>query len=443
VPACSIALGEWWATKTRYPPYTLGLVGNKNPLPTLQLITENMSQQFFYKAMDNQGMIVQGKITANNTNDLEARLERMGLDMIHCHTQKSPHLRIGKVTRQELITFCFQMENLTRAGVPLLDGLGDLRDTLPQSRFREVVSSLIENIEGGVHLSNALAEFPEIFDQVFVSLIRTGEETGKLSTIFKHLTETLKWQDEMIAKTKKLLMYPAFMGTIILIALFFLMIYLVPQLIVFIENVTQGELPLHTRILITSSNVFKSYWHIILITPVLAFFAFKAALKISPPFQLFVDRLKLRVWIIGPILEKMILARFATFFALLYASGVTVLDSLRLCQKLAGNLVIENALQQVSEHIAEGVSISESFERVHLFPPLVLRMVTVGESTGDLDEALLNVSYFYDREVKESIDKIQTLIEPVMTVILGILLGWVVLSILGPIYDTVANFQTL
>ena len=137
----------------------------------------------------------------------------------------------------------------------------------------------------------------------------------------------------------------------------------------------------------------------------------------------------------------MILARFATFFALLYGAGITVLDSLNLSKGVIGNRVIEQALQQVIDNIADGVSISESFERARLFPPLVLRMVKVGESTGELDGALANVSYFYNREVTESVEKIQTLVEPVMTVILGLLLGWVVLSVLGPIYDTITSFE--
>lgn len=400
-----------------------------------------MSQQFFYKAMDNQGQIVQGQLVANNINDLEMRLKRMGLDIIHCHTKKSHFIPLAKITRQELITFCFYMENLTRACVPLLEGLGDLRDSLSQSRLRDVVSSLIENIEGGACLSEAMADFPDIFDQVFVSLIHTGEESGNLEVVFKHLTDTLKWQDEMIAKTKKLLMYPAFTGIIIIGMLFFVMSYLVPQLVSFIKNIG-GELPLHTQLLIIVSNVFVEYWFLILMIPILTILAIKIAMRANRHFHFFIDRLKLRVWVIGPILEKVILARFATFFALLYRSGITVLESLHLCKTLAGNLVIENALQQVSEKIAEGTGISESFERVHLFPQLVLRMLRVGESTGELDTALSNVSYFYNREIKESIEKIQTLIEPTMTVILGLLLGWVVLSVLGPIYDTISNFST-
>jgi len=320
--------------------------------------------------------------------------------------------------------------------------MSDLRDSLPQSRFREVISTLIESVEGGARLSEAMAEFPDAFDQVFTTLIHAGEETGSLNTVFNHLTDTLKWQDEIIAKTKRLFIYPAFLGTIILAATFFLMIYLVPQLISLVKNVG-AELPLHTKILIAVSDGFIHYWHIILISPVAAFMFLKFAMQLSPRLHITVDYFKLRLWLVGPILEKLILARFATFFALMYKSGITVLDSLEICKTLANNLMVEHAIQKVSDNIAEGVSITESFERAHLFPPLILRMVAVGESTGELDGALENVSYFYNREVKESIDKIQTLIEPIMIVILGLLLGWVIMSVLGPIYDTIANFSSV
>lgn len=399
-----------------------------------------MPQQFFYKAMDNQGRIIQGQLGANNITDLEARLDRMGLDLIHCHTKKPRRFQVGKVDRRELITFCFHMEQLTRAGVPLIEGLSDLRDSLPQARFREIISSLIENIEGGEHLSEAMASFPETFGGVFTSLIRAGEESGHLSDVFRHLTETLKWQDEMVARTKKLLLYPTFVLVVITGLLFFLMIYLVPQLITFIKSVG-GQLPLHTRILIFVSDIFVRYWYVIVSFPFFLFGLLNIAMRTNSYVRFKVHLLMLRIWLIGPIWEKIILARFATFFALLYASGVTVLESLKLSKTLTGNVVVEEAVQQVSDYISEGIGITESFERVHLFPPLVLRMVRVGESTGELDIALQNVSYFYNREVKESIDKIQVLIEPVMTVVLGLLLGWVMISVLGPIYDTIANFK--
>lgn len=398
-----------------------------------------MSKQFFYKAMDRHGHIIQGQLDAHNLSDLETRLERMGLDLIHYRFKQSRYLHIGKVSRHDLINFCFYMETLTRAGVPLLEGLTDLRDTLPPSRFREIISSLINDIEGGEKLSESMSHFADVFNQVFVSLVRAGEESGNLTIVFQHLTETLKWQDEIIAKTKKLLMYPAFMGTVIIGVLFFLMLYLVPQLVTFIKSV-DAELPLHTQILIIVSSFFVSYWYLIIILPIILLFLVKMLMKVSPRFHFFIDSLKLKVWLIGPILEKIILARFTHFFALLYSSGITVLDSLVISRAFADNKVIEDAIRQVHDYIAEGTSISESFEKVRLFPPLILRMVKIGETTGELDAALRNASYFYNREIKEAIEKIQTLIEPIMTVILGLLLGWVMLSVLGPIYDIITTF---
>ncbi|ALG66992.1 type II secretion system F family protein [Beggiatoa leptomitoformis] len=402
-----------------------------------------MVQKYAYRAMDGRGRVMEGSIDANNINELEHRLEKMGLDLIHYRIKQTynRHAR-RKITRQDLITFCFYMEHLSRAGVPLLDGLTDLRDSLPQSYMREVLSGLIEDIQGGKTLSEAMRSYPSIFDMVFINLIFAGEESGQLVSVFQHLTNTLKWHDELIAKTKKLLMYPSFVAVVVIGVFFFLMTYLVPQLIAFIQNMSMGyQLPWHTRLLIVVSDFLVNYWYIVLLTPILLFFLLKFAMRRSQRLCFKIDLLKLRVWLIGPILEKIILARFANFFALLYGAGITVLDGLKISKALAGNLVIESAIQQVYDHIADGVSISESFERVSLFPPLVLRMVKVGESTGELDAALENISYFYNREVGESIEKIQTMIEPVMTIILGTLLGWVMLSVLGPIYDMITQFK--
>lgn len=399
-----------------------------------------MSQQYSYKAMDSHGRLIQGQVTANNIKDLESRLERMGLDLIHYKVRKSRSRHIGKVTRQELITFCFHMEQLIRAGVPIVESLEDLRDTLPQTRFREVVSSLIEHIQGGENLSEAMTHYPDVFNQVMMSLVLAGEQSGKLSVVFAHLSETLKWHDELMSKTKKLMMYPTFMGTAIFGVTFFMMVFLVPELIKFFDSIG-AELPTHTKMLVLISNFFVNYWYIILGSPFAILAILKTLLHFSFRMRFIFDRLKLKIWLIGPILEKIILARFATFFALLYASGITVLDSLRLSQKMADNLVIEAALQQVIDQIADGVGITESFKRVRLFPPLVLRMVRIGEATGELDKSLSNVSYFYDREVKEGIDKIQAMIEPTMTVIMGLLLGWIMMSVLGPLYDMIADLE--
>lgn len=398
---------------------------------------------FAYQAMDAEGRIIRGNMDASNLSDLELRLKRMELDLIDCRpaSQKTFALRKRPVRRQDLINFCFHMEQLSGAGVPLLEGLADLRDSIDHPRFREIVADLIENIEGGLQLSQALERHPETFDQTFVSLVAVGEHSGKLAEVFRNLTETLKWQDELAAQTKKLLMYPAFVGVIVLGVTLFMMIYLVPQLTAFIKNMGQ-ELPLHTRALIFISGIFVSYWYLILAAPPLLGAGVIFLLRTSPRARYKADELKLRVWMIGPILHKIILARFVTFFALMYASGITILDCIRLSEEIVANQVISGGLQRARQLISEGQSVTAGFQNTGMFPPLVVRMLKVGEATGSLDTALRNVSYFYNREVKEAIERVQAMIEPVMTVILGLILGWIMLSVLGPIYDTISKLKT-
>lgn len=398
---------------------------------------------FVYQAMDAEGKIIRGNMDASNLSDLELRLKRMELDLIDCKTLERRTLAFRKrpVKRSDLINFCFYMEQLSGAGVPMLETLADLRDSLDHPRFREIVADLIENIEGGLQLSQAMAKHPDTFDSTFTSLVAAGEHSGKLAEVFLNLTETLKWQDELASQTKKLLMYPAFVGTIVLGVTFFLMIYLVPQLVGFIKNMG-GELPFHTKALIFVSGIFVNYWYVVLTIPVLTWAGLTILIRTDPRARYKADDFKLRVWMIGPILHKIILARFATFFALMYASGITILECIRLSELIVANKVIEGGLQRAGQLISEGQSVTTSFQNVGIFPPLVVRMLKVGESTGSLDKALRNVSYFYNREVKESIEKVQTMIEPIMTVILGTILGWIMLSVLGPIYDTISKIKT-
>ena len=397
---------------------------------------------FSYKAVDASGKNVLGRVEAVNLFDLEQRLSRMGLDLVTGapSSQRARLMGGNRVPRQDLINFCFHLEQLAAAGVPVLEGLVDLRESVEKPRFREVVSGLIEAIEGGRSLSQALGEFPEIFSKVFVSLVRAGEQTGKLADVLKSLTESLKWEDELASQTKKLMMYPAFVGSIVLIVTFFLMIYLVPQMTGFIRNMGQ-EVPLQTRILIAVSNFFVSYWWAIAAAPFAAWAGIKLAVKGNPAFEYAIDRYKITAPLIGPILRKIILSRFASSFAMMYSSGITVLDAIRSCEEIVGNKPIENALRTAGQQIAEGKNMTAAFQDLGLFPPLVIRMLRIGENTGALDTSLLNVSYFYNREVRESISKLQAMIEPALTLVLGALLGWVMLSVLGPVYDAISKMK--
>lgn len=398
---------------------------------------------YSYLSMDVKGKTIRGSMDAANLPDLELRLKRMELDLIDCNLSAPRTFSFGKkkITRKDLINFCFHMEQLTSAGVPMLDGLADLRDSTDQPRFREIVADLIENIEGGSQLSEALMRHPQVFNKTFTSLIMAGEQSGKISVVFKNLSESLKWEDELASQTKKIVMYPAFVGTIVLGVTFFLMIYLVPQLTGFIKNMGQ-ELPIHTKVLIFVSGIFIDYWYVMLALPVLILVGGIMLFKSSPEVRYKADGYKLRIPMIGPVLHKIILARFATFFGLMYASGITILDCIRLSENIVNNEVIADGLKRAGQFIAEGQSVTAAFQNAAIFPPLVIRMLKIGEATGSLDTALQNVSYFYNRDVKEMIEKVQAMIEPIMTVVLGLLLGWIMLSVLGPIYDTISKIKT-
>jgi len=344
------------------------------------------------------------------------------------------------VSRRDLIMFCFHLEQTTRAGVPLLDSLQDLRDSSENPSLRDVISAMSESIEGGKTLSQAMAEFPGVFSNVFANLVRAGEQTGEINKVFAKLTESLKWEDEQASQTKKLIMYPAFVGSVVGGVVVFLMTYLVPELLSFVKTMGQ-ELPAHTKVLIVVSNVFVNYWYIILLSPIVFFLSIIIGVNTSPKFAFKVDEIKLKIPIIGPILNKLILARMAGFFAMMYASGITIIDCIRTAEEIAGNKAVARAMRDVGQKVTDGTSLSQSFESTGLFPPLVLRMIKVGETTGALEESLENVSYFYTRDVKESIDKLQTMIEPTMTIVLGGIIGWVMFSVLGPIYDLISNIK--
>jgi len=396
---------------------------------------------FAYKAMNADGRIVLGRLDAINPIDLELRLKRMELDFIKGNPIRQAGMFTSQGTsRRELINFCFHLEQLTRAGVPIVDGLTDLRDSLENPHFREIVAGMLESIDGGKTLSQAMSEHPSAFDGVFVSLVAAGENTGKLQEVLTNLVESLKWQDELAAQTKKLILYPAFMGTVVVAVVLFMMVYLVPKMVGFIKG-TGHQLPLHTKILLVVSDIFVNYWYLVLGLPLLAVAIIAILVRTNPHARYRLDDAKLRLPIIGDILRKVILSRFAGVFAMMYASGISILDSLRATQGVVGNQVIGKGLERVGEMIAEGQGITVAFQNVGLFPPLVLRMLRVGENTGALDTALVNVSYFYSRDVRESISRVQTLIEPVLTVILGVVLGWVMLSVLGPIYDTITKMK--
>lgn len=397
---------------------------------------------FAYRAIDQEGLMQRGDVDALNVVDLELRLKRLGLELITFESiKKSTILSAKRISRKELVTFCFHLDQLMRAGVPIIDSLTDLRDSAENPAFKQIVGSLLEDIEGGLTLSEAMANHPSAFDKVFVALISTGEQTGQLPAVLSKLTENLKWQDELASQVKKAMMYPIFAGTVIIGVVFALMIFLVPQLAITMKALTPNP-PVQTMALIAVSAWMQKYWYLVIGVPIVSATTMFILAKTNEEVRFWIDGMMLKMPIVGPLTNKIILARFSTYFALMYQSGIGVLDCIRISEKIVGNRVIEQGLQRVGREINEGTGITQAFQNVHLFPPLVIRMLKVGETSGGLDTALLNVSYFYNRDVKEMMGNLQEMIQPILTVVLGGILILILVTVFSPMYDVIAKVKT-
>ncbi|MCH8177402.1 MAG: type II secretion system F family protein [Proteobacteria bacterium] len=398
--------------------------------------------QYRYKAVDAAGKFIQGSLDAGNVSDLELRLEKMDMDLV-TYKQKEPGFDLfgrNKVGRRDLINFSFYLEQLTHSGVPILEGLTDLRDGEENPGFRDVITGVIEAIEGGNSFSQALALYPNIFDNVFTSLIKVGERSGKMSEVLIDITDTLKWQDELLAKAKKIMTYPVVVGTLVLTIIMFMMIFIVPDIMQAIVGMG-GVIPIETRALMATSNFLKNYWYLVITMPFVVFFTISYFYRTNSKARFKIDGMLLKIWLIGPVNEKIKISRFTRYFALMFASGITVLDAINLSKSVVNNVVLEDGIERAWQQISEGGSISESFKNIGIFPPLVVRMLRVGEASGRMDKSLNNVSYFFDRDINDSIEKMEPVVQTAMMMSIGMFVLWLVMAVMGPLYDTIGTID--
>ena len=395
-----------------------------------------------YSAVNQTGRVIRGKIDAGGAQDLERRLSRLGLSIISSSEIKrgisSANVFFSSVSRDELAQFCFYIERLVAGGVPLLEGLADVRDSVSNTALRNTIGLLIEDIEQGVTLSGAMRRHPKVFDEVFVSLVEAGEHSGELDTVLNSLAESLKWQDTIIKKTKKAFRYPVIAFVVVCLAGYGLLVLVVPQLTKVLESLGQ-ELPPSTVALINTSAFLQSYWlHII--GSVVAFWFFMLILiKAVPGVDYFIHRLQVRFPVFGPVVEKILLSRFSNIFGLLYGSGVTIIDGLKISRGSLGNKFISRGLDDVIVNITNGTSLSNAFRESGLFPPLVLRMIRLGEATGGVDSAMMQIKGYYDKDANEAIEMAQGAIGPIIMLFIAGLLVWIILAIYGPLYDIVGG----
>lgn len=396
---------------------------------------------YAYRAVDVRGRTVRGEMECANEADLDARLRNGALELVSAREARRRGAGgVGRIERQDLITLFFQTEQLTASGVALLDGLRDLRDTLPDSPLRRLVGDLIERIQAGNQFSAAMAAHPGVFPTAVRSLVEAGEVSGSLPLVLKRITENLKWEDELVAQTRKLLTYPAFAFTVVLGVSLFLVVWLVPQLAKLI--ITMGQpLPAPTVAMLALADFLVNRWYVPPAVVAAAVFALRGYAGLGERQRLALDSAKLAIPVVGPILRKIALVRFTSAFAMMYGAGIPVIDSLKVLESASGNRVVAQAIVSAREAILSGKGIADSFNDTGLFPPLVVRMIRVGEATGALDRSLENVAYFYNREVQEGVQRVQAMIEPALTLLMGAMLGMIMYSVLGPIFDIISKIR--
>ncbi len=387
------------------------------------------------------GRTIRGVVVADNELDLEARLKQIGLDLISAKEARAKKSSgSSRISVKNLIVLCMHLEQLDKAGVPLHDALADVRDSSDSAKLRDVLTGVYESVKNGNMLSKALSAYPRVFNDVFVGLVAAGEKTGNLSASFAHLNEHLKWTAEIRRKIKKATRYPMVLLAVIALVITIMMTKVVPKLVDFITS--QGfDLPWHTRALIAVSYGFENYWYLILGIPVLIITGTIVMYRTSPAFAYKMDAFTLKVPLIGPVVRKIDMARFTHFFSVMFNSGIDVLDSLEAAKGVVQNRVLKDSVDLVKTNVTEGSSLTSSLRLSNQFPTLVIRMFKVGEDSGNMGEALENINFFYNREVNDGVDAMVGAIQPILTVIMGLLIFWIIAAMFGPLYESFSKMK--
>jgi type IV pilus assembly protein PilC len=392
---------------------------------------------FSYKARDIRGNLVKGVMDAADKGELANALKEKELYLVHSKEKKEnktfiSSISFGKVTRKELIEFTTHLAIVLSAGIPILQGLQDLEGQTKNPQFREIIRGIREDIHGGSSLSSALSRRPRIFSPVYVGMVKAGETSGNVDMILKELTSFLEWQEELSANVKKASTYPLMILTAVCILVTIIFAFAFPR----ITGILLGmkiPLPLITRVVIGISMFFKHYWWLIFSSLGAAAVSLRLIAK-TPKGRLGIDKLKLRLPVVGELIRKIALSRFAHHLGLLWRAGIALPQTLTLVEGVVGNQAIARAISRAKEEVIAGGSLSKSLEESGHFPPLVIRMITIGETTGEMDESLANVCQYYDQEVPATIKKIFAVMEPLLIAFLAFVVLGVALSMYLPLY---------
>lgn len=395
---------------------------------------------FRYRARDRQGALVTGTIEAGDRAELEENLDRMGLIPVKVSASSDFRLPtlgplMNRVTHEDLILFSRQLATLFSAGVPLTRGLGALENQATNPKFKDVVRSVREDVEGGSTFAAALGRHPKVFSELYSNMVEAGEAGGILDSVLARLALMLEKDAENRAKVKSATLYPKIVVGAIAVALIIIINFVIPRFAELYRSF-RIDLPLPTRMLIAISDAFTAYWYVAVAAAVAGFLALRAFLSTDRGKDLR-DRLVLRVPIFGPIILKSILARFSRVLGSLYRSGLPILQSLDIVSRSVENRTLAREVKRMEEDVREGRPLSATMSEGAQFPPMVVQMVTVGEETGGLDDMLEKVAEYYEQEVDSSIRNLTATLEPVLLGFIFFIVLFLALAIFLPMWDIV------
>jgi type IV pilus assembly protein PilC len=403
--------------------------------------------EFKYIAKDAAGKKMTGSLTAVNESDAVGQLRQQGLIVVTLDAQakaKGPGLGIfgkgGKAPKpriksKDIVVFTRQMATMISAGIPLLEALEILQEQAEDPGFKYSLGNIVEMVRSGSDLSEAMGKHPRVFANIYVNMIRAGEASGQLDEILNRLADYQEASEKLKAEIKSAMTYPVVSLALIFGILMFLLIVIIPKFEAIFKSLGKGvELPLPTKILINISNFMQTSYYIWIpgaIILVIAIIMFKKTERGG----WFFDRLKLRLPIFGILFKKVAISRFAKTFATLIKSGVPILAALDIVAATSGNRVLEKAIREASESVRQGETLGAPLSKCEVFPPMVTRMITIGEKSGSLESLLEKISEFYDNDVSTTVDSLTSLIEPIMISVMGLMVGGIVLAVFMPIFQ--------
>jgi type IV pilus assembly protein PilC len=398
--------------------------------------------RFVYTATTTSGKTIHGQTEAPDRASVVESLHKQGLKpiVVKVSTTKVAHSKGKKVKLKELVIFTRQLSTMISAGVPLTRSLATMQTQTESKHFKAVIAEVTHDIEGGAPLGDSLAKHPKVFSEVYINMVRAGEAGGILDEILKRLAEQVEQDASMRKKIKSASMYPMVIFAITIVAFFGIMLFVIPQIAKILTDLggPDAELPVYTEFMINISKFMQQNAVLVFGGIGLALYLLRRYIR-TPGGKYKFHAFLLRVPILKGIIIKIAIARFARTFASLMSAGVTVLNALQVTGGAIGNKVIEKELIEAAKEVKNGKQLSEPISRSKNFPPIVSQMLAIGEETGQIDVILVKVADFYEEEVETVIDGLSSIIEPLMIVVLGGLVGIIAASVMGPIASLSKN----